>query len=220
MKIARWTAVVATGVALALTGAMPAAAEQNFRPYADVQADGCEVTLEVTSPEKWRENSQRTWDVFLVVDTGAEQPEVQQIAPGETVTVGPYDLTEVTLSYRVFGGAERDDDSPALAITHEELVAYLEEHGDAWLTGGVDEVPDFVGWHTVQIEGCEVPTSTPSAVPSEPPAEEETPAPGEAGELPTTGVPTKLVAAGAAVLVILGAGLYLVARRRRVNFEA
>src|SRR5690606_24118930 len=35
MKIARWGAAVGAGVALALAGALPAAAEENFRPYAD-----------------------------------------------------------------------------------------------------------------------------------------------------------------------------------------
>jgi LPXTG-motif cell wall-anchored protein len=43
---------------------------------------------------------------------------------------------------------------------------------------------------------------------------------GEGGELPTTGISTGLIAGGAVVLLALGGGLFLVARRRRVTFTA
>lgn len=43
---------------------------------------------------------------------------------------------------------------------------------------------------------------------------------GEGGELPVTGSSTALLAAGALVLLAVGGGLYLVARRRRVTFTA
>jgi LPXTG-motif cell wall-anchored protein len=43
---------------------------------------------------------------------------------------------------------------------------------------------------------------------------------GEGGGLPETGVPTAIVASGAAALLALGAGLYLVARSRRITFTA
>ena len=49
---------------------------------------------------------------------------------------------------------------------------------------------------------------------------EEPECPGEGGELPTTGVPTGLLAGAAALLLTAGAGMYLVARRRRITFSA
>ena len=48
--------------------------------------------------------------------------------------------------------------------------------------------------------------------------EPDCPDDGEGGELPKTGVPTGLLAGGAALLVAAGAGMYLVARRRRITF--
>lgn len=43
---------------------------------------------------------------------------------------------------------------------------------------------------------------------------------GGGGDLPETGVPTGLVAGAAVLLLALGGGLYLVARRRRITFTA
>lgn len=43
---------------------------------------------------------------------------------------------------------------------------------------------------------------------------------GEGGELPVTGTTTALIAGGAVLLLALGAGVYLIARRRRVTFTA
>ena len=40
------------------------------------------------------------------------------------------------------------------------------------------------------------------------------------GELPITGSTTTLIAGGAVLLLAVGAGVYLVARRRRVTFTA
>src|SRR5690606_22346207 len=49
---------------------------------------------------------------------------------------------------------------------------------------------------------------------------EEPGCPGEGGGLPPTGVPTGLLAGAAALLLTAGAGMYLVARRRRITFSA
>jgi LPXTG-motif cell wall-anchored protein len=43
---------------------------------------------------------------------------------------------------------------------------------------------------------------------------------GEGGELPTTGISTGIIAGGAVLLLALGGGLFLIARRRRVTFQA
>jgi LPXTG-motif cell wall-anchored protein len=49
------------------------------------------------------------------------------------------------------------------------------------------------------------------------PAEEDD---GAGGELPVTGTATSLIAGGAVALLVLGGGLYLLARRRRITFTA
>jgi LPXTG-motif cell wall-anchored protein len=43
---------------------------------------------------------------------------------------------------------------------------------------------------------------------------------GEGGELPITGVSTGIIAGGAVALLVLGGGLFMLARRRRVTFTA
>jgi LPXTG-motif cell wall-anchored protein len=43
---------------------------------------------------------------------------------------------------------------------------------------------------------------------------------GQGGDLPVTGASTGLIAGGAVALLVLGAGLFLVARRRRIRFTA
>ena len=50
----------------------------------------------------------------------------------------------------------------------------------------------------------------------EEPGEDE----GEGGELPVTGTTATLIAGGAVLLMALGTGAYLIARRRRVTFTA
>ncbi len=54
----------------------------------------------------------------------------------------------------------------------------------------------------------------------EDPGDEPGDEPGEGGELPITGSTTTLIAGGAVLLLAVGAGVYLVARRRRVTFTA
>jgi LPXTG-motif cell wall-anchored protein len=52
---------------------------------------------------------------------------------------------------------------------------------------------------------------------------EESPSPeppGEGGGLPDTGAPTMLIVAGAGAMLLLGTGLFLMARRRRVTFTS
>src|SRR5690606_21130378 len=63
----------------------------------------------------------------------------------------------------------------------------------------------------VEPEDCEEPEPSEPAQPGEGGGDEDE-------ELPETGVPTGLLAGGAALLLAAGAGMYLVARRRRVTF--
>jgi LPXTG-motif cell wall-anchored protein len=69
------------------------------------------------------------------------------------------------------------------------------------------------------------PTTPPTTVPptTTPPTAPTTPVPGEGGgnpTLPKTGVPVGGIAGGAVALLAVGAGLFVLARRRRVKFTA
>jgi hypothetical protein len=74
-----------------------------------------------------------------------------------------------------------------------------------------------------QPEACPAPNPSPSEPdkPGEPePEPSESENPGGGGGLPVTGVPAGGLAAGAGLVLALGAVLFLLARRRRVKFTA
>jgi LPXTG-motif cell wall-anchored protein len=77
--------------------------------------------------------------------------------------------------------------------------------GESILEGGPFEFTDE------DLEGLDC-----EEEPSPPPP----PAPGEGGGLPQTGNTSLLIAGGAGALLLLGAGLFLIARRRRLTFTA
>src|SRR5690606_9509967 len=90
---------------------------------------------------------------------------------GEPVTVGPFDKASVTVKWRVWGGGERNYDSPALTQAGlDELIAWLEED-DTRLPTDVDA--PGVAWHVVEVEGCEPePTDEPTTEPTDEPGDE------------------------------------------------
>src|SRR5690554_464944 len=134
--LAATSAAALTGLAMA--GTAHAGEEMPTRPYAVHEVDGCEVTVHATSPAEWRDGSARTWPVMLVVDAG-DQVDVLTVEPGESATAGPYGLSATTVAYRVFGGPERDDDSPAWDADRDTIAAHIAAHGDDWVTGGTAE---------------------------------------------------------------------------------
>jgi LPXTG-motif cell wall-anchored protein len=75
---------------------------------------------------------------------------------------------------------------------------------------------------------CEKPTPTPTPTATETPAPTPTATPtatappggGGGGDLPVTGAAVGGIVGAAAVLLAIGAGLFLLARRRRINFTA
>ena len=72
------------------------------------------------------------------------------------------------------------------------------------------------GTHYVDLMYSDVPFQTWEIEIPEPECEDA----GEGGELPVTGTTATLIAAGAVLLLALGNGAYLIARRRRVTFTA
>lgn len=218
------TAAVATLTGLAMAGTAHAEEEMPTRPYAVHEVDGCEVTVHVTSPDEWRDGSARTWPVMLVVDAG-DQVDVLTVEPGESATAGPYGLTATTVAYRIFGTAERDDDSPAWDADRDTIAAHIAAHGDDWVTGGIADVPAWVGWHTIAADGCEPvdePTPAPTGEPTTEPTAEPTDDPGAGAggsdddTLPvTSGLVMPVVLGGAGLAAVAVGGVALAVGRRR-----
>jgi len=93
----------------------------------------------------------------------------------------------------------------------DALVEWFHENSKEWKQADESYVT------RTPAEDCPEETTPPEDEPEEttPPEDE-----GEGGELPKTGAPTGLIAAGAALMLTAGAGMYLVARRRRITFTA
>jgi LPXTG-motif cell wall-anchored protein len=104
-----------------------------------------------------------------------------------------------------------------------------------WDDNWPDGPKTYSGTVTLKKDGCkpqpECPPSaeakgahpTPTCPPSPAPSTKPTPAPSKSSAppaLPVTGSQTGLYAGGAVVLLGAGAGLFMVARRRRLKFEA
>lgn len=218
MKISRWGGAAALGLGLALAAAAPAAAQDEAPdvPYEVYEIDDCELTIVATNPT--------AHTTYLVVDVAGEV-DVVELAPEADGQSGPYRLDEVEVQYRLFGGPERDYDSPGWDVAREDLESYLADNGDGWVTAGIAGAPEFVTWHTAEVTGCEPeatpsPSAEPSPSPSADPPGDESPAPGAGGELAQTGMPTGLLAGGAVALLGVGGGAVWLARRRRVSFTA
>lgn len=233
--IRKWAAAAAIGIVGALALAGTAQAQEPNVPYEVYETDGCQLTIHLTSPAQWRDGDDRGWSVWLVVDTG-ETVDVVEVAPGEDGSAGPYDLESADVQYRIFGGPERDDDSPAWGADEATIRAHVDEHGDDWVLGGVDGTPEWVTWHTAEVEGCEAkPDPTPTADPTADPTAEPTddpeptagptetaePGTGGGGELPVTGglsTPVALGGAGLAAITVGGVAL-LLARKRGIPLD-
>lgn len=162
MKISRWAAAAAGLAAGALALAGPAAAGHNDVSV-NIQADGCQVN--VTS--SWASDEHLVDNTKVVVRhagaTGAAvvgSPFGVELAPGTT-----------SVEWRVWGGGERDYDSPALTDL-PALLDHLDGGGDV-----LDADAPGVAWHELAVAGCQ-PAPTPTATASPQPTAEPTTDPG------------------------------------------
>lgn len=184
------------------------------------------ITYHVSSQVRTAGLSARIGDQ-AVAQEQVEQDDGEYVADEVIVLEAPE--ADGVLEYRWFAGPDRAD-LPAWTATGPadegwdaavaEIVALEATEGRPW--DARDSGP-FVQWYSVEVTGCPAPASpTPEATTAAPtPGASEGPAPGAGGEqLPQTGVSTGVIALGAVVLLVVGGGLYLVARRRRVSFTA
>jgi len=207
-------AAAAAGLIVGVAFAGTAHAHHNTPDVAVNEPGECGTT---TITSSWPLDHHQVANAALVVQAGEDY---RVAAIGEPVTVGPFDKASVTVKWRVWGGGERNYDSPALTQAGlDELIAWLEEDGTRLPT---DADASGVTWHEVTVAGCEPadePTDEPADEPTdepEPTEEPSTPATNGqgAGELPKTGAPLPLLT-GAGVLLMVAGVVGLVAGRRR-----
>ena len=164
-------------------------------------------------------------DLVFIVDNVGDAEATVELAPNTTVSYGPasgfsYSLDENGLVEAIVDddasidfGDEADESNPVVigpvapgddpvAVGFEGL-AGLEITVTLTLNGEVVEFEDGDNIVSYDDEIADLDCDS-----------------GEGGELPVTGVSTGLIALGAVVLLAIGGGLFLVARRRRVTFTA
>jgi len=126
----------------------------------DIAGGACEettFTASITDPD----GGHKTANMRLVVHAdGVTQ--VSDVIPTDgtdvSLTVGPF-ATNTTVQWRVFGGGERDYDSPHWngygdANFSADITAYGAEHGFGFVVAGPDDPNPFTTWHEVDVEGC------------------------------------------------------------------
>lgn len=145
--IKTWVAGAALGLlggAVALAGPAAANHEPPILTVGDVAECG-EVTVGADLPAEPHGGYEHA---ALVVQTSEGDHTVAEL--GETITVGPFDTDEVAVRYRVWGGGERDYDSPAVTDL-DALVDYLDAE-DAHTPTDADA--PGIGWHEQLVQGC------------------------------------------------------------------
>jgi LPXTG-motif cell wall-anchored protein len=187
----------------------PAAAHHN-QPDADSQTGDCGETTIATA---WPLEEHQVANTALVVLIDGE---VSSAPIGEPITVGPFEA-DTTIQWRIWGGGERDYDSPPLDDL-EALLEYLDDN-----PGGELDADAPVAWHELKVYGCPTdPEPEPTTEPTVEPTVEPTEPAGEAGEdgpgeqLAQTGLDTRgLALIGLALTILGGVGVWL-ARRKPV----
>src|SRR5690606_36466804 len=170
VKIIRWGAVLGAVVALAF--ATPASAHHN-EAQATITFDGCTLS----GASEWEIDDHQVGNTVLVVRVDGQ---VWSAPVGELLEITLEPGTQ-SVDWRVWGGDERDYDSPPLADL-DALVEYLAAGG-----GELDVDAPGVAWHSLEVTGCPEPdpTTTETAEPTAGPT--PSPATTPAGESPAPG---------------------------------
>lgn len=162
-QVRRALGVLALAIASAVATAAPASAAHN--PVVDVQTAACgETTVTATVSG----TAHLTGNMYLVVDVDgeAQSAHIPPVDGSETsLTVGPFHgqtAETKTVSWRIFGGGERDYDRP-LWDGHGQpgfgtaIDDYADEVGSfAWVIAGTDDPNPFTTWNEVDVLGCAI----------------------------------------------------------------
>lgn len=204
------------GIATAADGAFPHAAAESLVGEQRLPADAASASLTIRA--EWDTGEKDDRDRHGAVQIPAD---CQRDGPGQLDAIGQQTVDCEALAVAVTNPSARD-----LVLT---FVPSVGGASDVEVPGGVSmtvEFPPSEGLTVdVLVDGAPVALEEPIAITPEEWAALDCDAAGEAdggegGDLPATGTTVTIVAAGALALLALGAGLYLVARRRRITFTA
>lgn len=157
----RFAGMLALAMLVAAISAVPAFAADPASVDVDV-ADCGETTVSASLPA-----GHSIANMYLVVDVDGVAQSVNIPTDGSSVslTAGPFygQAAETeTVSWHVFGGAERDLDDPHWNGYGEPgfsaaIGEYFEEVGTfSWVIAGTDDPNPFTTWNEVEVEGCAV----------------------------------------------------------------
>lgn len=159
--VRRVSGVLALAALLAAVATAPASAADPAEVSVDVAGCG-ETTVSASLPE-----GHSIDNMYLVVDVDGVAQSVNIPTDGSNVslTAGPFHGSSVeaeTVSWRVFGGGERDLDNP-LWNGHGEpgfgadIGAYATEVGSfSWVIAGTDDPNPFTTWNEVDVQTCAI----------------------------------------------------------------
>lgn len=151
--------MLAVSAGLSLSSGLTGHASHNGAEVT-VDSNACEgttFTAAVVDPE----GTHLTNNMRLVVYDG-ETTQFTDVIPtdGSTVevNVGPF-AQDTTVQWRVFGGGERDYDSPLWnGYGEPDFSQDVSDYGDAngfgWVVAGPSDPNPFTTWHEVDVEGC------------------------------------------------------------------
>lgn len=163
--VRRAAGVLALAAAMAAISAAPASAGHN-PTVVDVETTACgETTLTASISDPG--GSHLIGNMYLVVDVDGVAQSVNVPTDGSSVslTAGPFHGQSVeteTVSWHVFGGAERSYDDPLWNGFGEpgfgaDINAYAAEAGGfGWVIAGTEDPNPFVTWHEIDVETCAI----------------------------------------------------------------
>ncbi|HEX5797270.1 MAG TPA: hypothetical protein VFX86_02675 [Candidatus Saccharimonadales bacterium] len=112
------------------------------------------------------DGTHKVGNMYLVVSAEGDTQFVNVPTDGSvaTITTGPFygSGDDVTISWNVFGGAERSYDQPlwngyGTPTFSSDINAYATSQGGfGWVLDGPDEPNPFVNWNEFNVESCEI----------------------------------------------------------------
>ncbi|MBD8506501.1 hypothetical protein HT102_08390 [Hoyosella sp. G463] len=155
------TAAVLGAGALAFAASWgPALASHNGAVVTTAPAGECgETTFEATINDAAGTHKSNNMMLVVSAEGNTQTAPIPVDGSAASITVGPFTSDTTTISYRVFGGGERDYDDPAwtgygTANFGADIGAYGDENGYDWVVSGPDDPNPFTTFNTLDVEGC------------------------------------------------------------------
>ncbi|WP_149360652.1 hypothetical protein [Lolliginicoccus suaedae] len=154
------TAAVLGAGALAFAASWgPALASHNGAVVTTAPAGECgETTFEATINDPAGTHKSNNMVLVVSAEGNTQTAPIPVDGSAASITVGPF-TSDTTISYRVFGGGERDYDDPSwngygTATFGADIGAYGNENGYDWVVSGPEDPNPFTTFNTLDVEGC------------------------------------------------------------------